>query len=147
MTAAPCRAEIVATARSWLGTPYVHQASAKGAGCDCLGLVRGVWRETIGPEPETAPPYSPDWAERHGRETLLETARRHLVAIPLAAAAPGSVLLFRWRPDLPAKHCGIVTGPGRMIHAYQRRHVHEIALPPTWRARLCAAFDFPGVAR
>lgn len=57
------RAAIVAAARGWIGTPYRHQASLKGAGADCLGLVRGVWRELIGPEPETAPPYPRDWAE------------------------------------------------------------------------------------
>ena len=47
------RARIVATARSWLGTPYHHQASLRGVGCDCLGLVRGVWRELYGDEPCT----------------------------------------------------------------------------------------------
>ena len=46
MTAAACRAdEIVARARAWIGTPYRHRASCRGAGADCLGLVRGVWRE------------------------------------------------------------------------------------------------------
>ena len=30
---------VVATARAWIGTPYVHQASVRGAGCDCLGLL------------------------------------------------------------------------------------------------------------
>jgi len=43
-------------ARSWIGTPYVHQASVKGVGCDCLGLLRGVWRELVGAEPEKMPP-------------------------------------------------------------------------------------------
>ena len=38
------RDAIVAEARAWIGTPYRHQASLKGVGCDCLGLVRGVWR-------------------------------------------------------------------------------------------------------
>jgi NlpC/P60 family putative phage cell wall peptidase len=38
------RPTIVAETRAWLGTPYRHQASLKGVGCDCLGLVRGVWR-------------------------------------------------------------------------------------------------------
>ena len=42
------RAEILSEARDWLGTPYRHQASLKGAGCDCLGLVRGVWRALEG---------------------------------------------------------------------------------------------------
>ena len=60
------RADIVAEARAWIGTPYRHQASLKGVGCDCLGLVRGVWRAVIGDEPERAPAYSRDWAEASG---------------------------------------------------------------------------------
>ena len=48
-------AQIVAAARAWIGTPYVHQGSALGAGCDCLGLLRGIWREVKGTEPETIP--------------------------------------------------------------------------------------------
>ncbi len=51
-------AAVVAAARNWLGTPYRHQASVKGVGADCLGLVRGVWREVAGEEPETVPAYS-----------------------------------------------------------------------------------------
>ena len=57
------RAAIVAAARSWIGTPYRHQASLKGVGCDCLGLLRGVWRDVVGDEPERPPAYSRDWAE------------------------------------------------------------------------------------
>ena len=34
--------EIVAEARSWLGTPWHYQASVKGVGTDCTGVVRGV---------------------------------------------------------------------------------------------------------
>ena len=45
-------ARIVRAARGWLGTPYHDQASVKGVGCDCLGLIRGVWREVVGPEPK-----------------------------------------------------------------------------------------------
>jgi cell wall-associated NlpC family hydrolase len=52
------RAAIVAEARSWIGTPYRHQASLKGVGTDCLGLLRGVWRGVIGAEPEAVPPQS-----------------------------------------------------------------------------------------
>ncbi|NCO16648.1 MAG: peptidase, partial [Alphaproteobacteria bacterium] len=46
------QARIVAEARRWIGTPYVHQSSARGAGTDCLGLLRGVWRALYGVEPE-----------------------------------------------------------------------------------------------
>lgn len=34
--------DIVARARAWIGTPYEHQASCRGAGTDCLGLLRGL---------------------------------------------------------------------------------------------------------
>jgi len=46
------RQAIVEAALSWRGTPYHHRQSACGIGCDCLGLVRGIWRELYGPEPE-----------------------------------------------------------------------------------------------
>jgi NlpC/P60 family putative phage cell wall peptidase len=140
------RSAIVAEARSWIGTPYRHQASLKGVGCDCLGLVRGVWRALIGDEPERAPPYAPDWAEALGRETLAEAAARHLVAIAPEAAGEGDVLLFRWRAHLPAKHAAIVTAPALMVHAHDGAAVAEVALAPWWRRRLVFAFRFPGVA-
>jgi NlpC/P60 family putative phage cell wall peptidase len=82
MSNSPITADsVVAEARSWIGTPYQHQASLKGVGCDCLGLVRGVWRATIGAEPEPMPPYAPDWAEAASGEPLVEAALRHLVAM------------------------------------------------------------------
>lgn len=146
------RAAIVAEARTWIGTPYRHQASRMGAGCDCLGLVRGVWRGLYGAEPEAPPPYAADWAEVGARETLLEAARRHLVEIPVTAWRPGDVLLFRMSPDACVKHCAIVTAatPGepepRIVHAYWGRAVVESWLGPWWRRRLAYAFSFPDVS-
>ncbi len=69
---------VVAAARAWIGTPYHHQASVRGVGADCLGLVRGVYREVMGRDPEVAPAYSRDWGETDGLETLLNAAGRHL---------------------------------------------------------------------
>jgi NlpC/P60 family putative phage cell wall peptidase len=140
------REHIVAAARGWIGTPYRHQASLKGVGCDCLGLVRGVWRELYGEEPETAPPYAPDWAEALQRETLAEAAARHLLLVPHAAFAPGDVLLFRWRAHLPAKHAAIVTAPDLMVHAHDGAAVTEVSIAPWWRRRLAYCFELPGVS-
>jgi hypothetical protein len=74
---------IIAAARGWKGTPYHHQASLKGVGCDCLGLIRGVWRELHGAEPEVMPAYTKDWNEATGAEALLDAGRwrRHLLLI------------------------------------------------------------------
>jgi len=139
------RSVLVAEARGWIGTPYRHQASLKGVGCDCLGLVRGIWRAVYETEPERVPAYSSDWAEATGHEALAEAARRHLVEIGREAHAPGDVLLFRWRANLPAKHAAIVTATGRMIHAHDGAAVAEVAIAPWWRRRLSFAFQFPGI--
>jgi NlpC/P60 family putative phage cell wall peptidase len=104
MNEAPSLPErVVAEARLWIGTPYVHQASVRGAGCDCLGLLRGVWRGIYGTEPELPPPYSADWAEASGQETLAEAARRYLIeipqegypAVPLAGSSASQALRHR----------------------------------------------------
>ncbi|MEZ0302021.1 MAG: NlpC/P60 family protein [Hyphomicrobiaceae bacterium] len=137
------RPHIVALARSWLGTPYHHQASVKGAGVDCVGLIRGVWRELYGRDAEAAPAYTRDWAEATGRETLLEAARHHLIEIDPSAAAPGDVLVFRYRGSSVAKHAAILATPDTMIHAMEGAPVCEVSLSPWWRRRLAAAFHFP----
>ena len=139
------REAIVAEARTWLGTPYRHQASLKGVGADCLGLVRGVWRAVISEEPESAPPYTPDWAEALGHETLLGAARRHMPEVALGRVRNGDVLLFRMALGAPAKHAAIVVGEDRILHAYWGRAVCETRLVPWWRRRIAAAFQFPGV--
>jgi NlpC/P60 family putative phage cell wall peptidase len=141
----PSRAAIVAEARSWIGTPYRHQASIKGIGCDCLGLVRGVWRTFYGDEPEAVPPYAPDWAEAANDEPLVEAGLRHLIAVDRSAFAPGDILLFRWRARLAAKHAAIVTAADRMVHAHDGACVAEVAIAPWWRRRLAYAFRFPGI--
>ena len=137
---------VVLAARRWIGTPYVHQASCRGAGCDCLGLLRGVWRDLHGAEPEPVPAYTADWSEASGEERLWAAAERHLVARPLPEAAPGDVLLFRMRDGGVAKHVGLQaeTGPvPSFIHAYSGRGVVESALTPPWARRLVARFAFP----
>jgi len=158
MTASPdwaanvSRAAIVAEARAWIGTPYRHQASLKGAGADCLGLIRGVYRVFYGPEKEPITPYSPNWAEETGQETLRDAARRHLAEIdaaPFRDGAPlgeGDVILIRVRDRGIAKHAAITSGSDSIIHAYERHAVAEDALPVAWRRRIAYAFRFPGIA-
>lgn len=139
------RADILRPARDWLGTPYQHQASLKGIGTDCLGLLRGVWRTHFGDEPEKPPPYTPDWAEALGEETLMQAANRSLKEIPISEAREGDVLLFRMGLGCPAKHCAIISRPGRIIHAYWGHSVVETRLVPWWRRRIAAAYQFPDI--
>lgn len=135
---------VVTIAGQWIGTPYRHQGSTKGVGCDCLGLVRGIWREIYGAEPEMVEPYAADWAERGGQERLLEAAGRHCSAVPgFAEARPGDLLVFRFRPQFAAKHAGILAGSDAFIHAYEQAAVIRSALVPSWRRRIAGIYRFP----
>ena len=136
----------VEIARDWLGTPYVHQASLCGAGSDCLGLIRGIWRELYGKEPEQLPEYTQDWGEVSGNELLLHGAIRHLERIRDAEPDElGSVLLFRMRQGAVAKHLGLLAAIGSsptFIHAYERHGVVESPLSAPWREKIVARFRF-----
>lgn len=138
------REEIVRLARSWIGTPYHHQASAKHVGTDCLGLVRGVYREVYGREAEQPPAYSADWAEALGVETLIEAGKRHLAERAPAEACPGDVLVFRMHRGAVAKHAAIMTSAHAMVHATERTGTVEVTISDWWRRRIAAVFSFAG---
>jgi len=139
---------IVTEARSWIGTPYQHQASLKGVGCDCIGLVRGVWRAVHGAEPWRVPAYGPDWAEVGGEDRLVAGLSAHFG--PVDAARAGDVIAFRMKPGAVAKHVAIMSaGEGmddpkaKIIHAYWGHAVVESWLGPFWRKAAVGAFRFP----
>ena len=138
--------EAVAEARLWIGTPYVHQAAVRGAGTDCLGLLRGIWCALYGAEPETIPAYTHDWAEPSNKEELWHAAGRWLVEVPRREVMLGDVLLFRMRAGSVAKHLGIVSAAGpeaSFIHAYTGHGVTQSPLSAPWLRRMAAKFEFP----
>ncbi len=140
------RCAIVTAARSWIGTPYRHQGRLKGVGCDCLGLLVGVWRDVTGEEAGPLPPYTPDWAEALKRETFADGLRQHLDEIDPREAREGDLVLFRWRAHLPAKHAGILTVRDRMIHAQEGARVAEVPLSGWWRRRMAFGFSLSASA-
>lgn len=136
-------ARIVKAARRWIGTPYHDQASVRGVGCDCLGLLRGVWRDVVGPEPMPVPPYSRDWGEAGPVEVLAEAARVAMQELDVSEARTGDVILFRMRAGAIAKHVGILSSKTTFIHAYERAGVIEEHLTLAWQRRIAFAFRFP----
>lgn len=138
------RERLVAEARRWIGTPFHHQASCRGAGADCLGLVRGVWREVLGGAVAVAP-YAADWASLPGDDRLNGGLSRTLRRLDPAGARPGDVLLFRLRPSGIGSHAGLMTAPDRFVHALETAGVVESRLGGIWAHRLVAAFAFPGL--
>jgi NlpC/P60 family putative phage cell wall peptidase len=142
-----CAEEVVELARAWLGTPYCHRASARGVGCDCLGLLVGVLRDLFGAAPVSVPLYRAGWAEFDAGERLWEALRRHLSEVPPDGDLhAGQVLLFRMREGAAARHTGILSGTtvgggARFIHAYERHGVIESPLSLPWKRRVVARFE------
>ena len=140
------RDDIVAEARRWLGTPYRHQASMRGAGTDCLGLIRGVWRSLYGQEPEAVPAYTADWSETTGEEVVLAAASRWLRSKPLSSNDIGDVIVFRMRSTGVAKHLGVTAsrhGMTSFVHAYTDHGVIETLLSTPWQRKIVGRFEFP----
>ena len=136
---------VVTAAHQWLGTPYRHRASTLGAGCDCLGLLRGVWRALYGNEPVAVPAYRADRRSDDHPEALREAAERFL----LAEAGPveaGQVVLFRLGGLSEPRHCGIMVSSVRFIHAQEHLGVVEANLTPGWAKRVSGRYRFPNSA-
>jgi len=144
MGSLPLSERAVVAAMSWIGTPYCHQGHRKDVGCDCLGLIRGVWRALYGDDLVDPGPYSADWVGAEGGEVFLDGLARHFPRKAVAEATAGDVLLFRWRPHLPMRHAGILVSPEAFVHAYEgSRAVTRSPLVPQWRRRIGAVFAFP----
>lgn len=139
------RQDIIIEAKKWLGTKWQHQASLKQVACDCVGLVRGVYRELTGIDVDIAIDYPATWHLFKKEERLYAEAKRHMVEIRKDEVRPGDVLVFGFY-DHPASHVGILTSPDTFIHSYQDiGQVIETRLDDAWKKRLRFAFSYPGV--
>jgi NlpC/P60 family putative phage cell wall peptidase len=115
------RANVVAEARSWLNTPYHHEARVKGAGVDCAQLLAAVFSAPAVAliAPPKIPHYPPDWHLHRDAERYLGIILAHAHEfVPAAGSAPqpGDVVL--WRFGRCFSHGAIVIGWPRIIHAY-----------------------------
>lgn len=139
--------QVVQIARRWIGTPYHHQASAEGAGADCLGLFRGIWRELFGAEPAEIPPYTPDWTATRGNDPLRAAAQSLLVQRDDTQMKNGDIMLFRMKASGPTKHLGIVAlgsdQAATLIHSYSQHGVVETHLTNGWLRRSAGIFAIP----
>jgi cell wall-associated NlpC family hydrolase len=148
MMTSTLRSAIVAQARAYLGTPFVHQGRTLGHGVDCVGLPICVARALGLVEPAfeiTGYPRQPD-----GR-SLLALCDQHMRRITRAAMQVGDVLVMRFA--VAPQHVGIVAdyvhGGLSLIHALGtpdgKGRVVEHRLDGSTMARAVAAYTLPGV--
>ena len=143
------RAQVVQTARSWIDTPYHHQARLKGVGVDCVGLVIGVGRELgmCAPDFDVEP-----YARTPDGSSLMHQAGGLMRRLPRATELqPGMVIVVALGGE--PQHLGILAeyrhGGLSIIHAAsnaQPGRVIETRLMFSRTMRFVAAFELPGVA-
>jgi cell wall-associated NlpC family hydrolase len=132
--------EIIAIAKTYVDTPYLHQGRVKGAGIDCCGLIICVAKE-LGLSDYDIDGYSP---YGDGVDFLAEF-NQQCPSRDLSEIELGDILIFRVSGN---PHCGILSelkGQQTVIHTYSTiGYCVEHILDGFWKSRLVAAFQFPG---
>lgn len=133
------RADVIAAGRRCLGTPFRHQGRQPGRGLDCVGIIAWIARD-LGLSDYDVTNYS---RLPEGRGIFRHLEQAGLIEVPVMAARPGDILVMRFETD--PQHLALMTDRG-ILHAYLgQAAVVEHRLDETWRARIVAAFQFPGV--
>jgi NlpC/P60 family putative phage cell wall peptidase len=136
------RAQVVAAARSWLGTRWHHQGRVKGAGVDCAGLVIGVARELGIADVDFA-----NYSRFPVGRTLRDVCGLYMTRINPEDVQPGDVLLMAFVTE--PQHLAIVAefdGRPTIIHAFaDARGVVENDLAEPWISRIRGAYRMPGI--
>ena len=124
--------QIIEAARGWVGTPFHHQASLRGVGADCLGLVIGVLREVVGRDVKP-----PAYARRPDENQLTAGLAEVFARVPRDSLRPGDVLQFAIAGR--AVHLGIYAGE-RFVHALDGVGVVEVTFSGAWPRRVVAVW-------
>lgn len=141
---------VVDEARTWLGTPWHHQAMRKGVGADCVGLLAGIARELD--IFDASLPMRDPLLRGYGRDadpeklalacsTYLDRTDKKLKL--------GRVLFLRVPMAVYPQHFALVSreDPPYMIHAaaLHPKCVVEVRIDRQCLARIVRVFKFKGV--
>lgn len=142
------RSAIVATARTWIGTPFRHAAQVRGprGGVDCGMLVLAVY-QAHGLLPDLDPGHYPrDWCIHRTEDWFTPLLRAHAVRVT-GDPLPGDCAFFALG-RAPLAHAALVTAWPRVIHAdgqdgvREQAHTHGVLAGRyrgAWRPRLLDA--------
>jgi len=141
------RAEIVARARAFVGTPYQLNARINGVAIDCAGLPVhlaqgfGIPVEQYLKDGRTPAPIE-----------MRQELDKHLIRTSRAEMQIGDVAWIRMRDGVEPQHLAIVgdykLGGFTLIHAYNRSGLSKVVehrIDATWANRIVGVWRVPGV--
>src|ERR1700694_2268248 len=112
------RAAIIAEARTWLRTPWRHQADIKGVGVDCAMLPLAIARALGHVPPDYDPrPYPENWFLHRKEELFIAQLEQYAHRITAEQLEPGDLILYRMWRTKGACHAGMVVDAEYIIHA------------------------------
>ena len=159
-------AQILATAESYIGTPYHHGGRSKEGGVDCAGLAACVLRD-LGVDPVDSPETGQgdvfdimcatieaqsDRLEVGAGGDLIKSGDNYFAVSMVGDDAKatelweGDLLVFRGRSMF--NHLGIFDGEGAMVHSYSSVGVViRQPLDARWVKRIVRVYRYKGAVR
>lgn len=131
------------TAITWVGTPYHPQASLKGIGCDCVGLIKGIWNEIYqAPVPSAYQTLNLPNNGLTPYQTIENIFETLFILKSITTVGAGDIMLFRMTSKGHA-HTGIYTPSGGIIHALEKSGVvYEKTLPLSLKKRWISTYGW-----
>lgn len=143
----PMPSDVIKEARTWVNTPYQHQAMVKGVGVDCVGLIVGVGLQTgaLRLTEHEMKEYS-GYGRLPNPRNMEKAMKRHLVELALFEMKEGDIAWLQWRQGLPMHLALVGTHKGNMtlLHALgDVGKVVEHTLTPQWDGRIVSFWRYP----
>lgn len=135
------RAAIIAEARTWQGTPYVHKGRIKGVGADCGGFLHAL----LSPYYELPPmpdDYPPDWSTHSNAERYLDFIMPFVRRVPFVR--PAGITLFHFGNAY--SHAAMLLDDGNYIHSWGRNREGYVTIMPARVANYVAKKHSSGFA-
>ncbi len=132
---------LVKEAREWIATPYHHQASIKGVGCDCVGFLAEVAMTCGAITPALRAQFPTDYSRQPSAQSLRRLVAGVCYPVAFPMRAPGDIVLLRF--EIEPQHLGMLTrlDPDYIIHCGEHG-VIEHRVDSIWRARIVRIYRF-----